>query len=115
MMCHEIGFYLGGLRSGGLTAGNVIFGLLITNTLDRKARSLFDPGGVIEHGNCIPRTMLGAKGTADTAFDIHFDHLLKLCEIHTGNNFNAIYGTEYDTGLASGATVLINNGQKTRL
>lgn len=110
MACYEIRFYFGRLRSGGLTAGNVIFGLLIADALDREGRRLLNAGRIIKHGDCVPRAVFGAKGTTDASFDIDFNDLLKLREIRAGDDFNTIHRTEYDTGLAAGTAVLINDG-----
>ena len=70
---------------------------------------MFDPFLIRKHRDRFPRAVLRAKRAADAAFDIHFHHLLKLGVLDSGNDFNAVHGTENNAGFATGTAGLIDD------
>ena len=67
---------------------------------------------VIEHRDRVPRTILGTKRAADTAFDIDFDKLLELDVGGIRNDFNTIHRAERNASLTTRAAVLVNDSQE---
>jgi hypothetical protein len=64
---------------------------------------------MLKHVYSFPWTVLGAERAPDAAFKVHLNEAPQIKMLRSGHQFNAIYGTDYDAGFTTCASVLVDD------